>query len=73
MSCAAVWAWAAENGVLTPRHFLNAVPHVSFVRGADSGAGTNSRDSLRERTLPPGLITTSAGTSAVTSADDSWY
>ncbi|MCW2664081.1 MAG: malate:quinone oxidoreductase [Mycobacterium sp.] len=28
------WAYAAENGILTDRGFLNAVPHVSFVRGA---------------------------------------
>jgi len=30
------WAYAAENGVLTDvRSFLNRVPHVSFVQGAD--------------------------------------
>jgi malate dehydrogenase (quinone) len=30
------WAYAVENRVLTNVHsFLNAVPHVSFVRGAD--------------------------------------
>lgn len=29
------WAYAVENGVLTDPSFLNAVPHVSFVRGAD--------------------------------------
>ena len=29
------WAYAAESGILTDvRNFLNAVPHVSFVRGA---------------------------------------
>jgi malate dehydrogenase (quinone) len=28
------WAYAAENGILTDRRFLNAVPHVSFVHGA---------------------------------------
>ncbi|MCV7028763.1 malate dehydrogenase (quinone) [Mycobacterium sherrisii] len=28
------WAYAVENGVLTDPGFLNAVPHVSFVRGA---------------------------------------
>jgi malate dehydrogenase (quinone) len=28
------WAYAIENGILTDRGFLNAVPHVSFVRGA---------------------------------------
>ena len=28
------WAYAAENGILTDRGFLNAVPHVSFVGGA---------------------------------------
>ena len=28
------WAYAAENGILTDRGFLNPVPHVSFVRGA---------------------------------------
>lgn len=30
------WAYAAENGILTDvRGFLNPVPHVSFVRGAE--------------------------------------
>ena len=30
------WAYAHENGILTDvRSFLNPVPHVSFVRGAD--------------------------------------
>jgi malate dehydrogenase (quinone) len=30
------WAYAAENGILTDvRGFLNPVPHVSFVQGAD--------------------------------------
>ena len=30
------WAHAAENGVLTDvRAFINPVPHVSFVHGAD--------------------------------------
>lgn len=30
------WAYAAENGILTDvRSFLNPVPHVSFVRGAE--------------------------------------
>lgn len=30
------WAYAVENGMLTDvRDFLNAVPHVSYVRGAD--------------------------------------
>ena len=29
------WAYAMENGILTDRGFLNTVPHVSFVRGAD--------------------------------------
>ncbi len=28
------WAYAAENGILTDRRFLNVVPHASFVRGA---------------------------------------
>ncbi|ORW93434.1 malate:quinone oxidoreductase [Mycobacterium sp. IEC1808] len=28
------WAYAVENGILTDRGFLNAVPHASFVRGA---------------------------------------
>ncbi|WP_442791291.1 malate dehydrogenase (quinone) [Mycobacterium sp. Aquia_216] len=28
------WAYAVENGVLTDRSFLNSVPHVSFVHGA---------------------------------------
>jgi malate dehydrogenase (quinone) len=28
------WAYAIENGILTDRGFLNAVPHASFVRGA---------------------------------------
>jgi malate dehydrogenase (quinone) len=28
------WAYAVENGILTDRSFLNAVPHVSFVHGA---------------------------------------
>src|ERR1700748_900938 len=28
------WAYAIENGILTDRGFLNASPHVSFVRGA---------------------------------------
>ncbi len=28
------WAYAAENGILTDRGFVNPVPHVSFVRGA---------------------------------------
>ncbi|MBO0864928.1 MAG: malate:quinone oxidoreductase, partial [Mycobacterium sp.] len=30
------WAYAVENGILTDvRSFLNPVPHVSFVQGAD--------------------------------------
>ena len=30
------WAYAAESGILTDvRNFLNAVPHVSFVQGAE--------------------------------------
>jgi malate dehydrogenase (quinone) len=28
------WAYAIENGILTDNGFLNPVPHVSFVRGA---------------------------------------
>jgi malate dehydrogenase (quinone) len=28
------WAYALENGVLSDRSFVNTVPHVSFVRGA---------------------------------------
>lgn len=28
------WAYAVENGVLTDRRFLTAIPHASFVRGA---------------------------------------
>jgi malate dehydrogenase (quinone) len=28
------WAYAAENGILTDRSFLNPIPHASFVRGA---------------------------------------
>ncbi len=28
------WAYAVENGILTDRSFVNPVPHVSFVRGA---------------------------------------
>ncbi len=28
------WAYAVENGILTDRSFLNPIPHVSFVRGA---------------------------------------
>jgi malate dehydrogenase (quinone) len=28
------WAYAVENGILTDRSFLNAIPHVSFVHGA---------------------------------------
>ncbi|MEB4208679.1 malate dehydrogenase (quinone) [Mycobacterium sp. 94-17] len=28
------WAYAVENGILTDRRFLTAVPHASFVRGA---------------------------------------
>ncbi|OBA81703.1 malate:quinone oxidoreductase [Mycobacterium sp. 1164966.3] len=28
------WAYAAENGMLTDRGFLNPVPHASFVHGA---------------------------------------
>mgnify|MGYP006265830851 CR=1 FL=1 len=31
------WAYAYENGILTDVHsFLNAVPHVSYVQGADN-------------------------------------
>jgi malate dehydrogenase (quinone) len=29
------WAYAVENGILTDRSFLNPVPHVSFVQGAE--------------------------------------
>ena len=29
------WAYAVENGILTDPGFVNAVPHVSFVRGAE--------------------------------------
>lgn len=28
------WAYAAENGILTDRGFVNPIPHASFVRGA---------------------------------------
>jgi malate dehydrogenase (quinone) len=28
------WAYAVENGILTDRSFINAIPHVSFVHGA---------------------------------------
>src|ERR1700752_2023766 len=28
------WAYAVESGILTDRSFLNSVPHVSFVHGA---------------------------------------
>ena len=28
------WAYAVENGILTDRGFVNPIPHVSFVRGA---------------------------------------
>ncbi len=28
------WAYAVENGILADRSFVNPVPHVSFVRGA---------------------------------------
>ncbi|HET7073051.1 MAG TPA: malate dehydrogenase (quinone) [Mycobacterium sp.] len=28
------WAYAVENGILTDRGFLNPIPHVSFVQGA---------------------------------------
>jgi malate dehydrogenase (quinone) len=28
------WAYAVENGILTDRSFLNPIPHVSFVLGA---------------------------------------
>ncbi len=28
------WAYAAENGILTDRSFVNCVPHVSFVHGS---------------------------------------
>jgi malate dehydrogenase (quinone) len=37
------WAYAAENGILTDRGFLNPIPHVSFVRG------TQRVDYLRRR------------------------
>ncbi len=30
------WAYAVESGILTDRGFVNAIPHVSFVRGAQS-------------------------------------
>lgn len=31
------WAYAVENGVITdPRSFVNPIPHVSFVHGADN-------------------------------------
>ena len=29
------WAYAFENGILTDRSFLNPIPHVSFVHGAE--------------------------------------
>src|SRR5262249_23032143 len=29
------WAYAVENGILTDRGFVNPVPHVSFVHGAE--------------------------------------
>ncbi|OBH03487.1 MULTISPECIES: malate dehydrogenase (quinone) [unclassified Mycobacterium] len=28
------WAYAVENGILTDRGFVNTIPHVSFMRGA---------------------------------------
>jgi malate dehydrogenase (quinone) len=58
------WAYAVENGMLTDPSFLNAVPHVSFVHGAD-GVDYLRR---RQRALAPNPLF--AGTELVDDPDE---
>lgn len=51
------WAYAVENGVLTdPSRFINPIPHVSFVHGADDVAYLRKRyEALAPHPLFPGM------------------
>ncbi|MFC4603007.1 malate dehydrogenase (quinone) [Rhodococcus kronopolitis] len=51
------WAHALENGMLTEaREFINPIPHVSFVHGADNVEYLRKRyDALAGNTLFPGM------------------
>ncbi|OQS14895.1 malate:quinone oxidoreductase [Nocardia donostiensis] len=51
------WAYAVENGVLTdPSRFINPIPHVSFVHGADDVTYLRKRyEALAPHPLFPGM------------------
>lgn len=58
------WAYAVENGMLTDRSFVNAVPHVSFVHGA------HRVDYLRRRQRALAHNPLFAGTELIDDADE---
>jgi malate dehydrogenase (quinone) len=59
------WAYAVENGILTDvRSFLNPIPHVSFVQGAEAV------DYLRRRQQALAANPLFAGTKLIDDADD---
>jgi malate dehydrogenase (quinone) len=59
------WAYAVENGILTDvRSFLNPVPHVSFVQGADQA------DYLRRRREALAANPLFAGTELIDDVDE---
>ncbi|WP_305094705.1 malate dehydrogenase (quinone) [Prescottella sp. R16] len=51
------WSYAVDNGILTdPSEFINPIPHVSFVHGADNVKYLRARyDALAGHTLFPGM------------------
>jgi malate dehydrogenase (quinone) len=58
------WAYAVENGILTDRSFLNPIPHVSFVHGAQRV------DYLRRRQLALAGNPLFAGTELIDDPDE---
>ena len=58
------WAYAVENGILTDPGFVNAVPHVSFVHGAERVDYLRAR----QQALAGNLLF--AGTELITDSDD---
>jgi malate dehydrogenase (quinone) len=58
------WAYAVENGILTDPGFVNAVPHVSFVQGAERV------DYLRRRQQALAGNPLFAGTELITDSDE---
>ncbi|WP_206615747.1 malate dehydrogenase (quinone) [Rhodococcus xishaensis] len=51
------WAYAVDNGILTdPKEFINPIPHVSFVHGADNVKYLRARyDALADHPLFAGM------------------